>query len=115
MIDAAHAAALHWGKIGTERNAALAQMLLGHAYAVAGQGGIALAHARRYFEYISSNHSADWELAFAHAILASAAHAAGDGDTHAQHYREAARIGEALADPEDKEIFMGTFRRIPRP
>lgn len=42
MLNAAHAAALHWGKVGTEIHAARADRLLGHVYALLGHGALAM-------------------------------------------------------------------------
>ena len=79
MLHAAHAATLHWSKVGTEHNAALARMLLAHVYALLGDAEPAMRHARSCFAYFTSHETQPWELAFAHAVLASAAWAAHDG------------------------------------
>src|SRR5512146_1789579 len=73
MLDAAHAAALHWRAVGTELHAARATMLLAHVHALLGHGALALPYARASFAFVTSHESADWEVAFAHAILANAA------------------------------------------
>ena len=115
MLNAAHAAALHWSKVGTEHNAALAGMLLGRVHALLGHGDLAMRYAQPSFDYFTSRDSADWELAFAHAVLANAAWAAKETTLHARHYALAKELGEAMADVEDREIFEATFRRIPAP
>lgn len=115
MLRAAHAAALHWGAVGTAVHAARAEMLLGHVYALLGQGQPAVRYARSSFDYVMSHDSPDWEHPFAHAILAHAALAAGDAETHARHHAIAKQLGEAQTSAEDRAIFDATFRRIPRP
>lgn len=115
MLHAAHAAALHWSKVGTELNAARAKMLLGYAHGLAGNGLLALRYARESLDYFISHDSPDWEVAFAHAVMAGAARAQGDRALHERHYREAARLGDAIADTGDREIFMRSFRQVPRP
>lgn len=115
MLQAAYAAAYHWGKIGTDLNVARARMLLGHVHAFLGHGGLALSYARDSFDYIVAHDSPDWELAFGHAILAHAARAAGQGKLHSEHYRVAAQLGEGIKDPEDKAIFATSFALIPGP
>ena len=115
MLDAAHAAALHWRAVGTGLHAARATMLLAHVHALLGHGALALAYARASFAFVTSHESADWEVAFAHAILANAAAAAHDAAMHARHYAQAKTLGAALADAEDRAIFDATFRRIPPP
>jgi hypothetical protein len=115
MLHAAHAAAVHWSRVGTERNKAAADMLLGQAHSVVGNGALAMRYAKRSHGYITSHESPDWEIAFAHAVLANAARAAGDGALYSQQYTLAKSLGEAISDREDKEIFEQFFARIPVP
>jgi len=112
MIHAAHAAALHWSRVGTELNKARAAMLLGQVHALAGNGKLAMQYAGRSYDYISSHESKDWEIAFAHAILANAARAAGNEAMYAEHRAIATTLREAIADPEDREIFDRTYNLI---
>jgi len=115
MLNAAHASAFHWGKVGTELNRARAAMLLGHVYAALGLGQAALTYAQQSYDYLAAHEPPDWELAFAHAILAHAAFAAGEDERHQEYYARAQELGQAIADPEDKEIFFHTFNLIPSP
>jgi hypothetical protein len=115
MLHAAHAAALHWSRVGTERNKAAADMLLGQAHALVGNGALAMRYAGRSHGYITSHESPDWEVAFAHAVLANAARSAGDEALYSEQYALAKRLGEAIFDREDKEIFEQFFDRIPVP
>lgn len=115
MLNAAHASAFHWSVVGTELNQARATMLLGHVHAALGSGDAARRYAQSSYDYLAAHDPPDWEIAFAHAILAHAAFAAGDAALHQQHYARAQELGEAIADPEDKEIFSNTFRFIPAP
>jgi hypothetical protein len=112
MVNAAHASALLWSKIGTDVNTARAHLLLGLVHGLAGDAALALRYAQASLDYFAVRECPDWEIAFAHAAMACAAHAAGDQGLHERHYREAAGQGEAIADPEDREIFMRTFRQI---
>jgi hypothetical protein len=115
MLHAAHAAAWHWSKVGTELHQARAAMLLGHVHALLGRGASAMAYARQSFAFVTSRDSPPWEVAFAHAILANAAAAARDRELHAKHYAMAKDLGAALADAEEREIFDATFRAVPAP
>lgn len=115
MLHAAHAAAYHWGKVGTELHQARATMLLGHVHALLGRGESAMAYARQSFSYVTSHDSPPWEVAFAHAVLAGAAAAARNPALQAKHYGIAKVLGEALADAEEKAIFDATFRAVPAP
>ncbi|HSR48178.1 MAG TPA: hypothetical protein VLL77_09370 [Anaerolineales bacterium] len=115
MLNAAHASAFHWAKVGTELHQARAKMLLAHVHAALGMGPSALTYAQQSFKEISAHQPPDWEIAFLHAVLSHAAFAAGKDDLHQSHYRKARDYGEAIADPQDKEIFLKTFRRLPAP
>jgi hypothetical protein len=115
MLHAAHAAAFHWSKVGTELHQARAAMLLGHVHALLGHGASAMAYARQSFAFVTSRDSPPWEVAFAHAILANAAAAARDRELHAKHYAIAKDLGATLADAEEREIFDATLRAVPAP
>jgi hypothetical protein len=116
LLDAAHASAWHWRAAGTELNHMRATMLLAETHALLGHGATALAYAqdmRTYF--LAKADTPDWETAFAHAIFAHAAHAAGRGDLHAASHRDAVASLEAIADPEDRALVLATFRQVPAP
>jgi hypothetical protein len=112
MLDAAHAAALHWSKVGTELHRARAAMLLGHVHALLGHGDMALHYARESFDFVTERESPPWEVAFAHAVLANASAAACDGVNHAAHYAQAKALGATL-EAEDRAYFDKMFRTIP--
>ena len=114
MLHAAHASAWHWARIGTSLNEARSNMLLGMAHALAGDGPLGLRYAMLAFNYFNEHEAPDWEQAFAHATLAAAAQAAGNAALHAEHYVEAERLGQAIADEQDRDIFMRTFSQVPR-
>ncbi|HET7011570.1 MAG TPA: hypothetical protein VFI11_12415 [Anaerolineales bacterium] len=115
MLHAAHASAYHWGKVGTELHAARAKMLLAHVHASLGNSRTATDYARECHDYLMAHDPPDWEQAFVHAVLAHAAYAAGDEGLHRKYYTKAEEIGGAIADPEDKGIFLETFSTIPKP
>jgi hypothetical protein len=112
MIHAAHAAALHWSKVGTDLNKALADNLLGQAHAVAGNGKQALHYAGRSYDFFAARESSDWEIAFANVVLANAARAAGETPLYNEYRAKAAASREAITDPEDREIFDRTFNQL---
>src|SRR6478736_7451710 len=76
MLNAAHASAWHWAKVGTELQRMRATMLLAEVHALLGLGERALAHAEEMRAYFLAQQSPDWEIAFSHAIYAHAAHVA---------------------------------------
>jgi hypothetical protein len=113
MLHAAHASAWHWARVGTELHEARAKMLLGMAHALAGDGPLALRYATASFNYFNEHDAPDWEQAFAHLVLAAAAHAAGNRTLHAEHYPQAERLGRAIAGSEDRATFMRAFAHVP--
>ena len=115
MLHAAHAAALHWGKVGTELHNARATMLLAHVHALLGDGRAAMPYARRSFDFVMSRDSPSWEIAFAHAVLANAASAAGERALHVKHHELAGTLGMALSNEEERAIFEATYRVVPQP
>src|SRR6478735_3691048 len=65
MLDAAHASAFHWGRIGTELHHMRAAMLLAEVHAALSHGATAqtlITSARRFF--LEKGDTPDWELAF---------------------------------------------------
>lgn len=115
MLHAAHASFHHWSKVGIALNVARGRMLLGHVCALLGDGKAAINHATAAFQFVMAHESEPWEVAFAHAVLANAACAAGDQALHRSHYAQAAQLGAALADAEDRKIFEATFKVVPYP
>jgi hypothetical protein len=115
MLDAAHSAAFHWGQVGTELNHARASMLLAEVHALLGHGETAFSYAAEVRDFFLGRATEDWELAFAHAIYAHAAHAAGDALAHRRAYGEAETALAAISDPEDKAIVQQTFDLVPQP
>lgn len=115
MMHAAHAAAYHWGQIGTELNQARAEMLLGRVHAILGNGWIAFRYAKQSYDYIAAHDPPDWEIAFAHAILAHASYEIHDPQLHQIHYAKAKELGLAIQDPANKEIFFTTIDLVPSP
>ena len=111
MVDAAHAAAWHWSKVGTELNAVRADALLAEVYALIGEGARAWTYVERVDAYFAANPGEPWELAFLWLTKARAAKAMGKMADYAQFRAEAvARIDALEAD--DREIVMESFRTL---
>lgn len=116
LLDAAHAAAWHWRAAGNALNIQRAVMLLAQAHALAGWGPSALAYANEMKAYFTAASAVpDWELAFAHAIHAHAAHVAGDPHAHATSYSLAETAVAGIADPEDRALVLRLFEQVPKP
>jgi hypothetical protein len=116
LLDAAHASAWHWRVAGTEQNHMRSAMLLAEVHSLLGHGATALSYANEMHAwFLARPDTPDWEMAFAHAILAHAAHAAGDHALHVRSYRDASASLAAIADPEDRAIVQQTFQQVPAP
>ena len=115
MLQAAHAAMYFWKIVGDASNRAHAAQLVAHAYALLGLPNQAEHYLKQSQPHFLEQPSQPWEQAFAHAIAANVAAAAGDAERHAKHYREAERLVAALMDDEERAILQATMRVIPRP
>jgi hypothetical protein len=115
MLNAAHAAALHWAAVGTELNNMRAKTLLAEVHALLGYGASALSYANDVRPYFLGRETADWELAYVHVIHAHAAAAAGESRLHAESYAAAVPAIAAIADDEDRAIVVKTFEQVPPP
>ena len=115
MLDAAHAAMNLWSQIETPRNFALAQLLLGQVHALLGNANYALPYAEAAHRYLAATASEPWQAAMSHAILAGAAHCAGDSALHETHYSAALALSAMMPNAEDRAIFEATIKVVPRP
>ena len=115
MLQAAHAAAYFWKIVGTSSHHAHAAQLLAHVYALLHLPGPARHYLQQSQPFFLQQDSAPWEQAFAHAVAANVAAAAGDAAAQALHYAQAQQRVAALQDPQDREILEATMRVIPRP
>lgn len=115
MLHNAHASAYHWAQVGTEANTVKGWALLAQAHALAGNGRLASHYAQQNLDAVTSQASADLEIAFAYIIMANTAHASGDLEEHANYYAKAEASGNVIVDPEDKAIFSRTFLTAPTP
>ncbi len=113
MLYRAYSAAYHWEEIGSPLNDARAEVTLAQVHALLGQGDLALEYAQSCLEYFQENPAEDWDLAFAHLVMAHAAAAASDAVLHTRHYEEARRLGEAIADEGDRTVFYEELASIP--
>jgi hypothetical protein len=115
MLNAAHASAWHWARVGSELNRMRATLLLAEVHALLGLGQSALAYAEKMRTYFLGSESPDWEVAFVHAVHAHAASAAGDAGKHRASYDLAAEAIEAITNEEQKRNLVSTFNHVPKP
>lgn len=115
MLDAAHAAAYHWQRVGQELNGMRAKLLLAEVHALLHMGPSAWAYAQEVQAYFTGRETDDWELAFTHAIHAHAAFAAGEHEAYRSSYARAVEALDAIEDAESRAIVQRTFDQVPVP
>lgn len=115
MLNAAHASAWHWTKVGSELNRMRATMLLAELHALLGFGQSALAYAEEMRAYFLGVQSPAWEMAFVHVVHAHAASAAGETEKHRASYGLAVAAIEAVSNEEERRVVASTFSHVPRP
>ena len=115
MLNAAHASAWHWARVGTELNRMRATMLLAEVHALLGLGRSALAYAEEMRTYLLGVQSPDWEVAFVHVVHAHAASAAGETEKHRASYGLAVAALEAVSNDVERGIVASTFSHVPKP
>jgi hypothetical protein len=115
MLNAAHASAWHWARVGSELNRMRATMLLAEVHALLGSGHSAMAYAEEMRTYFLGVQSPASELAFVHVVHAHAASAAGQAEKHRASYGLALAAIEAVSNEEEKRIVTRTFRHVPKP
>jgi hypothetical protein len=83
-------------------------------YCVLQRGEPAQYHARRCLEVCQQHGIGDWDLAFAYEALARASAVAGDARGRDGYLADARAAGEAIKDPEDRELLEKDLATIPR-
>jgi hypothetical protein len=104
MLNAAHASAYHWSRIGKPENFARSEWQLSRVYAVLGRGEAALYHAQRCLDHCLENGIGDWDLAFAYEAHARAHKVAGNSEEYRQNLELAREAGAKIADEDDREL-----------
>lgn len=115
MLHAAHASAHLWRSVGTARNAALADLLLGQVHSLLGNAALAQRFADSARAFFLNGAGTPSDRAMAHAVAANAAHCGGDAASHEREYTAALSAMEAIANEKEKEIVLATLRVIPPP
>lgn len=111
MIDAAHAAAIHWKAVGTPLNEQRAEGLLAAAYLKAGRAKPALRHAQRGLA-LSEQNAASGETPFDRAVAlaaAAAAHALAGDASEGERLRALAHEAAAALPADDRGVLGKLF------
>jgi tetratricopeptide (TPR) repeat protein len=111
LLLAAQASLYHWQQVGTALNTQRGHWLLAHAYAVLHEPSGAMKHATRCIELTKTHMSEmkDFDIAYAFEAMARTYALLGDMMNAKEYYDMALRVGQAIQDPEDKQIFLGDF------
>jgi len=111
MIHAAHTSCYHWLQVGTGLHHQRSEWLLSYVYAELGIAAAAIKHAKRCQElteeYIELMQ--DFDFAYAHEAMARAYALNGQLDEAQMYFRKAEISGQAIADDEDRDIFLADF------
>ncbi len=109
MLRDAFASLYHWGYAGTEIHQQRGEWMIAHVYTVLGDARPALKHAQRCLELTEAHKDQmeDFDIAYAYEGMARASALAGITETAKKYLELAKSAGEAIADAEDKEWFVG--------
>lgn len=111
MLHTAHACSYHWQVVGTAVHRQRGEWLISHVHVILGHGNEALRHAQRCFEITEANRNLmqDFDIAYAFEGIARAQAMLGDHRIAEEFLVLAQQAGSAIADEEDRSIFMGDF------
>ena len=113
----AYSSAYHWMETPstTPANRARGEHLIARAAIAVGQSEVALRHAERCLELCRDNPNVieDWDVAFAEEAIARAHAAAGNMPSAGEHQKIAADLGAAIADDDDREVFLAELASEP--
>ena len=112
LVLAATASCYLWLQVGTGVHAQRAQWLLAHIHAVLCDGDLSMKHAVRCMELTIANSSQmkDFDLAYAQEALARAHALQGNLVEARKFHDEALRLGHAISDAEDQQIFLSDLQ-----
>lgn len=111
MLHAAHTCTYHWRFAGTAVHQQRGEWLISRVHAVLGHGNEALRHAQRCFELTEANRELmqDFDIAYAFEGMARAQALLGDHKMAEEFLVLAQQAGNAIANEEDRSIFMADF------
>ena len=109
MLYAAHASCYHWLQVGTGLHHQRAEWMIARVFSDLGMGDAALFHARRCQE-LTEHHAGlmeDFDRAYAFEAMARANAVAGNRADAEKNLKLAEEAGQAIADAESKNFFVG--------
>jgi hypothetical protein len=113
LLGAAHASLFHWTEAGGPPRTR-GEWLVAHVYTVLGRAEPAMHHARRALALAEAEPDVrDFDVAYAYEAMARAHALAGHAGEARRWHGRAAAAGAAIADGEDRDIFLGDFHAGP--
>jgi hypothetical protein len=111
MLYSAFASCRHWLEVGTGVHHQRGEWLISRVYTVLGLGEAAVRHARRCLALTEqcSGEMEDFDQAYAYEAMARANVVAGYREEALHYIALAEQVGEAIANDENKAIFLGDF------
>ena len=113
----AYASAYHWMETaaGNGANWARGEHLIARAAVSVGLADVGLRHAERCLQLCEEHGELveDWDLAFAEEAIARAHAGRGDTEAARKHHEKASARGAAIADDDDREVFLAELARGP--
>ena len=111
MFYAAHACTYHWRFVGTAVHQQRGEWLISRVHVALDHAQEALRHAERCFELTNANQDLmeDFDIAYAFEGLARAHAMLNDHKIAREFFSLAQQAGNAIANDEDRSIFMGDF------
>ena len=109
MLMAAFASNYHWLYAGDDINQQRGEWLIAKVYAALGDGANCLRHALRCMEWTDNIEEGltDFDLAYAHEMLARGYAMTGDKKRAKELKAKARKLGKAIEGEEDRKIFEG--------
>jgi hypothetical protein len=111
MLYAVHACTYHWKFAGSAVNQQRGEWLISHVHVALGHANEALRHAERCFELTQTHKELmqDFDIAYAFEGVARAQALVGDERIAREFFGLAKQAGMAIADEEDRTIFIGDY------
>jgi tetratricopeptide (TPR) repeat protein len=114
MVHAAHTSRYFWQQVGTPLEFERGDWQLSRVYSSLGKGVEALHYARHCLDICLNNEIGDFDLAFAYEAM-SRAHAVLENYDKSEAYGEQAmKAGEAIAEQDNRDYFMGELATVPK-
>jgi hypothetical protein len=114
MLNATHASAYHWSRVGGPEHRARAEWQISRVNAVLDRGEAAVYHAQRCLDHCLENGIGDWDLAFAYEALARAHMVAGDDGQFRTNLERARAAGAKIGEDAERELLERDLAELAR-